>query len=91
VQSRGKLVCTCLNVTDTAIDAHLSTLNQGGGGAGYLGTDEERLASLQGALKCGTNCGSCIPELKRKVRAARSDAAANTATERTVIPIRQLA
>jgi assimilatory nitrate reductase catalytic subunit len=92
VQSRGKLVCTCLNVTDTAIDEHLSLLSQGGGGAGYLGTDEERLASLQGTLKCGTNCGSCIPELKRKVRAARSDAAASTATAgRTVIPIRQVA
>jgi len=92
VQSRGKLVCTCLNVSDMAIDEHLSTLNQGGGGAGYLGTDEERLASLQNALKCGTNCGSCIPELKRKVRAARSTATSGSgAPERTVIPIRQLA
>ncbi|UUZ76458.1 hypothetical protein LP414_01620 [Polaromonas sp. P1(28)-13] len=92
VQSRGKLVCTCLNVTDTAIDEHLSLLSRGGGGAGYLGTDEERLASLQGALKCGTNCGSCIPELKRKVRAARSDTAPGAALPgRTVIPIRQLA
>jgi assimilatory nitrate reductase catalytic subunit len=25
--------------------------------------------SLQGALKCGTNCGSCVPELKRMVKA----------------------
>ncbi|UUZ64047.1 hypothetical protein LP417_01695 [Polaromonas sp. P1-6] len=85
-------MCTCLNVTDTAIDEHLSLLSRGGGGAGYLGTDEERLASLQGALKCGTNCGSCIPELKRKVRAARSDTAPGAALPgRTVIPIRQLA
>lgn len=80
VQSRGQLVCTCLNVTDTAITDHLSLLGQGGGAAGYLGTDEERLASLQEALKCGTNCGSCLPELKRRVRAARS-----------VIPIQQRA
>ncbi|SFB72704.1 assimilatory nitrate reductase (NADH) alpha subunit apoprotein [Polaromonas sp. OV174] len=67
VQSRGKLVCTCFNVTDTAIAAHLSALGQDGG------ADEARLASLQQALHCGTNCGSCIPELKRRVRAARSD------------------
>ncbi len=60
VQSRGKQVCTCFNVTGPAIDAHL---------AGCSGTDDERLASLQSALKCGTNCGSCVPELKRMVRA----------------------
>ena len=29
---------------------------------------QERLASLQGQLKCGTNCGSCVPELKRILR-----------------------
>ena len=29
----------------------------------------ERLASLQGQLRCGTNCGSCVPELKRMARA----------------------
>ncbi|MHB1199948.1 MAG: nitrate reductase [Polaromonas sp.] len=70
VRSRGTLVCSCLNVTDTAIAQHLSVFNQGG--AGYPGTDEARLDSLQEALKCGTSCGSCVPELKRRVRAARS-------------------
>ena len=89
VQSRGKPVCTCFNVSDMAIDEHLSLLAAGGGGAGHLGTDEERLASLQGTLKCGTNCGSCVPELKRRVRSARDDAAASA--PRTVIPIRQVA
>jgi assimilatory nitrate reductase catalytic subunit len=60
VQSRGKQVCTCFNVPGPAIDGYL---------AGCSGTDDERLASLQGALKCGTNCGSCVPELKRMVKA----------------------
>ncbi len=60
VQSRGKQVCTCFNVTGPAIDGYLAACS---------GTDGERLASLQGALKCGTNCGSCVPELKRMVRA----------------------
>ena len=59
VQSRGKQVCTCFNVTDLAIAAHLGTCE---------GSDQERLGALQGALRCGTNCGSCIPELKRMVR-----------------------
>ena len=57
VQSRGNLVCSCFNVTDAAIDEQLAATS--------TGTEEERLVSLQAALKCGTNCGSCIPELKK--------------------------
>ena len=30
---------------------------------------QERMAHLQATLKCGTNCGSCIPELRRLVKA----------------------
>ncbi|CAN5518795.1 nitrate reductase [soil metagenome] len=82
VQSRGKVVCSCLNVTDTAIDAFLALPGQG------AGSDEARLASLQGALKCGTSCGSCIPELKRRLRATATDA---SAPPRAVIPIQQAA
>ncbi|MGJ7528653.1 nitrate reductase [Variovorax sp. GB1P17] len=67
VQSRGKPVCTCFNVTDLAIEAELGRCS---------GTPDERLAGLQGALKCGTNCGSCIPELKRMVRATPVEAEA---------------
>ncbi|MEO7391397.1 MAG: molybdopterin-dependent oxidoreductase [Ramlibacter sp.] len=59
VQSRGRQVCTCLNVTDEEITE-------------YLGGCEvpvaQRLEALQAELKCGTNCGSCVPELKRMVR-----------------------
>ncbi len=96
VQARGKLVCTCFNVSDAAIDGHLQSLHQGigvdGNGAGFLGTDEERLTSLQKALKCGTNCGSCLPELKRRVRSARSvTMSPANAPQRTVIPITQVA
>ena len=29
-------------------------------------TEMER--QLQGALRCGTQCGSCVPELRRLVR-----------------------
>lgn len=59
VQSRGRQVCTCFNVSDAAIQVHL---------ASSTGGEADRLASLQGTLKCGTNCGSCIPELKKMVR-----------------------
>ncbi len=61
VQSRGKPVCVCLGVTDAAIAAQLACCQ---------GSDAERLAQLQGALRCGTQCGSCVPELKRMVRAS---------------------
>ncbi|KQO19284.1 nitrate reductase [Acidovorax sp. Leaf78] len=60
VQSRGKTVCTCFNVADIAITTELARCH---------GTDADRLAQLQGTLRCGTNCGSCLPELKRMVRA----------------------
>ncbi|KAF1057463.1 nitrate reductase [Variovorax sp.] len=67
VQSRGKPVCTCFNVTDLAIERQLRRCD---------GSPVERLAALQGALKCGTNCGSCIPELKRQVRSTPVEALA---------------
>ena len=60
VQSRGKQVCSCFNVTDVAIAAQLEQCE---------GDDAARLVQLQSALKCGTNCGSCLPELKRLVTA----------------------
>ncbi|MBK6387733.1 MAG: molybdopterin-dependent oxidoreductase [Rhodoferax sp.] len=60
VVSRGKAVCTCFNVTDAAITSELGRCR---------GTAGERLASLQKALQCGTNCGSCVPQLQRMVRA----------------------
>ncbi len=54
-------VCTCFNVSEDAIRSALSTCE---GDAG------QRLAALQQRLACGTNCGSCLPEVQRLVRAA---------------------
>ncbi len=59
VQSRGKQVCTCFNITESDISTQLGQCK---------GNEDQRLAQLQGALKCGTNCGSCLPEVKRMVR-----------------------
>jgi assimilatory nitrate reductase catalytic subunit len=58
VQPRGAQVCSCFNVSASAIDAVL---------AGCTGSADARLASLQQQLQCGTNCGSCLPALKRRV------------------------
>ena len=59
VTTRGKLVCSCFGVSETAIAKQLAVCH---------GNDAERLSCLQGALQCGTNCGSCVPEIKRLVR-----------------------
>jgi assimilatory nitrate reductase catalytic subunit len=60
VQRKGKQVCRCFGVEAPAIEAHLAQCG---------GAPAQRLASVQGALRCGTNCGSCVPELQRMVRA----------------------
>ncbi|RZL03180.1 MAG: nitrate reductase [Rubrivivax sp.] len=59
VASKGRQVCTCFNVTEPAIVQALGHCQ---------GNTDERLASLQGDLKCGTNCGSCIPELRKLIK-----------------------
>jgi assimilatory nitrate reductase catalytic subunit len=48
---RGRIVCTCLDVSESEITTAFAQ-----------GAD---LAGLQARLKCGTECGSCEPELKR--------------------------
>ena len=48
---RGKVVCNCFDVSEDEILAEYAA-----------GLD---LAALQAKRKCGTSCGSCVPELKR--------------------------
>jgi assimilatory nitrate reductase catalytic subunit len=61
--TQGKPVCMCFNVTDKAIDAELARCQ---------GNEFERLAILQDKLKCGTHCGSCLPQVQRQVRSSLS-------------------
>ena len=59
-KARGRIVCNCFNVAESEINNMLvkhDWINRG--------TSDAALASLQGQLKCGTNCGSCVPELKK--------------------------
>ena len=55
----GPTVCACFGIGQRAIE---SAIAQGCGDAGAIGT----------RLRAGTNCGSCIPELKRLIAAAPS-------------------
>ncbi|HQR52490.1 MAG TPA: molybdopterin-dependent oxidoreductase [Burkholderiales bacterium] len=52
-RQRGRVICTCLDVAEQEITERIA-----------LGAD---LGALQTSLKCGTQCGSCVPELKRLV------------------------
>ncbi len=60
IAPRGKQVCSCFDVSERQIEATLEAMG---------GSDVERLAAVQNQLRCGTNCGSCLPELKRMVQA----------------------
>ena len=51
---RGRIVCNCLDVAENEIIEDIAA-----------GAD---LVTLQAKRKCGTQCGSCVPELKRLVR-----------------------
>jgi assimilatory nitrate reductase catalytic subunit len=55
----SRQVCSCLNVRENAITASLQT---------QTGSEDQRLAGLQGQLHCGTQCGSCVPELRQIIR-----------------------
>ena len=53
-RGRGKIVCNCLDVAESDIVENIE-----------LGAD---LLTLQNKLKCGTECGSCVPEIKKLIQ-----------------------
>jgi assimilatory nitrate reductase catalytic subunit len=61
-QGRGRTVCSCLNVSEDEIRTAIA--------AGST------LSQLQSALKCGTQCGSCVAELKQLLAGSRTQALA---------------
>jgi len=67
--SSRRQVCNCFDVDEAAIVAHLALAD---GSDGSERSDDERLASLQQALRCGTQCGSCLPALRQCIRHARA-------------------
>jgi assimilatory nitrate reductase catalytic subunit len=60
--SRGRVVCNCYDVSEDEILSDAKA-----------GLD---LSALQGKRKCGTSCGSCVPEIKRLLAAGHSARAA---------------
>ncbi len=58
IVASSPIVCACFGVKRSAISETLAAID---------GAPQARLATLQTKLQCGTNCGSCLPELKRSV------------------------
>lgn len=56
---QSRQVCSCFDVRETQIGAVLDRCTGG---------IDTKVAQLQAELRCGTNCGSCLPELRRIVR-----------------------
>ncbi len=61
MEATSRQVCACHDVSEDRINTTLAEL-QGG--------PEQRLPPLQARLKCGTECGSCLHEVKALVRRA---------------------
>jgi assimilatory nitrate reductase catalytic subunit len=52
---RGRVLCSCFDVAEADVEAFLRT--------------SKSMDALQASLKCGTSCGSCLPEVRRKIAA----------------------
>jgi assimilatory nitrate reductase catalytic subunit len=53
----GRIVCNCFGVAESDIRSRIEA-----------GTSVE---AIQAQLRCGSSCGSCLPEIKRMARSAR--------------------
>jgi assimilatory nitrate reductase catalytic subunit len=57
---RSPQICTCFNVTEQSIRETLTQCS---------GSLDARVQHLQQTLRCGTNCGSCLPTLRTLAKA----------------------
>ncbi|RZS56633.1 nitrate reductase [Sphaerotilus mobilis] len=60
--ARSPQICACLDVSLQRIQDTLGALPE------HSADPADRLARLQGELKCGTQCGSCLPKLRTLVQ-----------------------
>jgi assimilatory nitrate reductase catalytic subunit len=59
VAAASRQVCACHDVSEARIVAALQAT---------AGSSSERLACVQQGLRCGTECGSCLPAVKALVQ-----------------------
>lgn len=76
-KSRGRIICNCLNVGESEIVAALEAFRDDANNDANDAADDTandaalRLDMLRQRLRCGTECGSCVPELKRMAATSR--------------------
>jgi assimilatory nitrate reductase catalytic subunit len=58
IKPKGKAICNCFNVSADTMKQCLSKMPAGT-------SPEDAMTSLQSETQCGTNCGSCKPEVKQ--------------------------
>ncbi len=61
-RTRGRVVCSCHGVAETELRAAITKC---------AGPPSAVLAAVQSNLKCGTGCGSCLPEVRALIDTAR--------------------
>jgi assimilatory nitrate reductase catalytic subunit len=62
------MVCNCVGVSEQSIQAGLAMACAKNPNA----SENELLGGLQASLKCGTQCGSCVPEIRKLIRTQAS-------------------
>jgi assimilatory nitrate reductase catalytic subunit len=60
IKSKGKTICNCFNVSADTMMLHLTQMPAGI-------NPEDAMTALQSETQCGTNCGSCKPEVKQMI------------------------
>jgi assimilatory nitrate reductase catalytic subunit len=65
-KARGNVVCNCFDVSENEIVEFCASAKHINGA--------KKLAALQETKKCGTNCGSCLPELRTLIAASANAA-----------------
>ena len=58
---RGTIVCNCFGVTSASIGQFLAQTGEA--------PPDTMFALMQKSLQCGTNCGSCLPEVRQLIKA----------------------
>jgi assimilatory nitrate reductase catalytic subunit len=61
----ARIVCQCFGVDESSIVATLETIQ---------GDTATRVKAVKDSLQCGTNCGSCLPDLRRLAEASKPEA-----------------
>jgi assimilatory nitrate reductase catalytic subunit len=58
IKPKGKAICNCFNVSADTMKQCLSKMPA-------ETNPDDAMTSLQSETQCGTNCGSCKPEVKQ--------------------------